>query len=268
MYAAVVRGSEVEILAESAPPTRIAIPAGCRFSTVGGSAIAFLCAEDRTLRAYDLDSRTWTSTSAPSLFGGDGGPSLTMGRRWIEAVLDSCYHCDVVVTHLDRNTGKMGPREPRATNVHLDLDDHRLWAPLCSPFRRTRNPDFDPEFGSPFRFVEPLMSGRYGVEFDVHGWLVLRRCGSRRVTVLTRSHDAQLVQIGGGVVSWLDQSPIPEEDGPGHAVAYDIARGNWGRWRIPGAANSNVSVSHTRGHLYVDKRGTTGRASRRYVAAL
>jgi hypothetical protein len=97
---------------------------------------------------------------------------------------------------------------------------------------------------------------------------VLRRCGSRRAKLLTRSRDAQGFQAGGGYVTWLDQSPVPEKDGAGHAVAYEIATGRRWRWPIPGPINPNVSVSHTRHHLFVDKRDSRRVASRRFVATL
>jgi hypothetical protein len=210
------------------------------------------------------------SKTIEGFFGGDYGlPSLSIGRVWIRVDGGSpCYHCDSYVYRLHRETGRAGPPEPHSTRVKEDLDDPRLWPPLCSPLRRTPNPEYDPDENSAFRFDQPLVFGTRALDWEPRNRVVLRRCGSRTTRVVTRSRRAQMFQVGGGFISWLEQTSYPERDGSGYAVVYEIATGKRRRWRIPGAGNPNVSVSHTRGHVYVDKTGPSGRASRRFVATM
>lgn len=277
-YAASVHGSVVRIFSETTgAETDITPPAGCHLSSVGGGVLAFLCREDESLRLYDPAAATWrtvpSSSAIRGAFGGDNGlASAYVGKEWIQIYsMSPCYHCDSWVARVGRETGEPGPREPRSLRVYEDLDHPRLWAPLCDPFRRTKNPDYDPDENSAFRYDDPWMFGRRALVYGRRG-ISVQRCRSRRRTVVSRTHWDKWnhLQVGGGFITWLHQDGIEaiEERGKSYAVAYEIATRRTRRWRIPGPNNPNTSVSHTRGRLFVDKRGSTGAASRRYSVRL
>ena len=278
-YAASEHGSVVRIYSETTrAETELTPQDDCHLSRVGGGVLAFLCREDESLRLYDPATASWrTVPSSPAIraaFGGDGGlPSVYVGKRWIQIHSSSpCYHCDSWVARIDRETGEPGPKEPRSRRVYEDLDHPALWAPLCRPFRRQKNPDYDPYENSAFRYDDPWMFGRRALVFGRRKGIYIQRCGSRRRTLVdgVKFDRWSYLQTGGGYLTWLEQDDMEamEERGRSYAVAHELATGRTRRWRIPGRNNPNTSVSHTRGRLYVDKRGPSGYATRRYSVML
>ena len=170
------------------------------------------------------------------------------------------------MVRLSREFGEYGPEDPQTRRVYESLDHPKLWLPLCDPLRRIPNPHYDPTEFSAFRFWDPLVFGRRAISFDRHDRPVLRRCGSRRAKLLTRSRHAQEVQVGGGFITWLELHPDTDR---GSVVAFRVATERLRRWRIPGPPNGNVRVAHTRRRLFIDKIGESGgRASRRYSVML
>jgi hypothetical protein len=275
-YAVTEREGAVWILSETTGrEVRLEKPTGCGVSALGAATLAFLCREDRSLRLYDIRSGSWSRLPDPEqfvhgLFSPDYGlPVVSVGRRWIQLYGGpDCYHCDDWVVRLSREFGEPGPEEPSSRRIYEDLDDPRLWVPLCPPLRRMPNPHYDPSEFSAFRYFDPTVFGRRALTFDSHLRPSLRRCGQRRGKRLTRSRNAQAVQVGGGFVTWLDKDPA-SETARGVAVAYELATRRRRRWRIPGPANQQVSVSHTRRRLFIDKVGEENfRASRRYSVRL
>jgi hypothetical protein len=246
--------------------TTLAVPEGCGFSGMGEATLAFICRGDKSLRLYDLTAGTWSEVprNAPvnSLFDPDGVPSLTVGKVWIRADgYASCHRCGPYFHHFRRDTGEAGPRDPESARVYDDLDDQRLWTPLCSPLRRPPSPTFD-DFDDHVRFAAPWMIGRTMVTLEAghdKSRVTSRRCGSRRETLVTRSPHAHHHAIGARFVTWVEGR---------YAVAHEIATKRVRRWRIPGPARQSVYVSSTRRRVFVDKRDARGVASRRFVATL
>jgi hypothetical protein len=226
---------------------------------MGAGTLAFVCRTDESLRLrlYDLKTATWSRV----LPGLPYDASITVGRTWIRAEGESdCNHCGSYVEHVHRDTGAAGPRDPKSPRLYADLDDERLWVPLCSPLRRPRNPTYD-GYGEYVKFAVPRVVGRTMVTLladYTEDRVIVERCGSRRRTVVVRTNPGD-VRLSERFVTWAEGRD---------AVAYEIATRRVRRWRIPGPANSEVSVSSTRRRVFVDKRDSRGIASRRFVATV
>jgi hypothetical protein len=259
-YAAWTRGAQVRVLDEqTGTTTSFDTPAGCRDDYgLGAGTLAFICGH----AFKTLDVATGAVTDVPagseiaSLFEGTDGVGLgSVGRVWLEIWPDLGYHSAEDPAWVERSTGRVIYDDPGDLTKHADLDAPSLFVKLCDPLRRRRNPQFDEFEGGTTHYVEPTLSGNAALDLRGEDTLILRRCGTRRTTVLTRTHTWLSAAIGGGRAAWIDR---------GRLRVYDVATGARDSFAIPGRRTRDVGVVATRDHVFVDK-GTTAGGARRYA---
>ena len=96
------------------------------------------------------------------------------------------------------------------------------------------------------------------------GPLVLERCGSKRRIVLTRCRDQCLsIQLGGGVVTWVQGNPL---DLRYKLYVYLIRKRQRYALRLPRAGY--VSAAHTQTRAYVSLTPPAGEPIYAYRAVL
>jgi hypothetical protein len=274
-FAAWTHDGAVRVLDETTQATAsFPLPAGCHApAAIGDGRLAADCGEQLDL--LDIASATWSAVPATralrSVLDADSFGIDAVGRVWIAVTVATGYHGPVYPAWIERATGRVVTDDLGDVNTHADLDAPGLWAPLCAPLHRRRDPDYDPlePYGSPF--LEPTMAGRRGIDVAHSGALVMRRCGTRKARVITRSRTWGRAWIGASRVSWIDQRGIPALEGDprghGRVRTYDAVTGRVRSWPVPGAVNPNLHVVHTRRHVFIDKR-STGLTARRYAIDL
>ncbi len=268
-YAAWVHGANVRVLDEETGTTSsVPMPADCRVpDALGDGQLVFVCGKE--LRLLDLGRLTWSTVPATdavkSLFNADSVSVYGIGRVWIEASVNTGYHGGDYPEWIERATGRVVGEHPGDLSKYPSLDAPELWAPLCPPLRRKRNPYWNPEEPYGLRWEPPDVVGQRAVDTE-HGELVLRRCGSARTTVITRSHDWSLWYFAGTRVSWIEQDGIAALDGKqrgrGRIRTRDVTTGRVRSWPVPGGINPNLYVVHTRRHVFLDKEGSGLHVSR------
>jgi hypothetical protein len=202
-----------------------------------------------------LDEQSGTA----ALFNAADGVGVErVGRVWLELLPDFGYHSAEDPAWVERATGRVIYDDPGDLTKHADLDDPALFVKLCDPLRRRRNPQFDELEGGTSRYIGPTLSGDAALDLRGEDTLILRRCGTRRTTVLTRTHTWLSASIGGGRAAWIDR---------GRLLLYDVATGARRSFAIPGARTRDVDVLATRAHVFVDK-GAGGDNVRRYAVEL
>lgn len=257
-YAAWVRGPQIRVLDEqTGKVASFPIPAGCRApSALGAGVVATICGKE--FRTMDVATGAWTTLpateSAASLFFADSVGVTAVGAAWIEVWVEVGYHAPAFNGWINRATGVETNLDRGDLSRHVDLDAAELWTPLCAPLRRFKDPDWDSEaqYGSPY--IAPLVAGTRALEVR-RGDLVMRRCGSSRVRVITRSPDWDVPYLAAGRVSWIDQDGLAalDELERGRGAVRTFAAGRVRSWPVPGKVNPNLQVVHTRSHVFVDK---------------
>ena len=281
-YAVWVRDGVIRVLdEETRTVSAVAPPEGCNApdpqngprgpDSVGDGQLAFTCAMTKEFRLFDLESRTWRTVPSTErnrgLYSADSVHAGSVGRHWIVVSYDTGYHGNVYWVGVNRATGEVNADEPSDLGVHMDADSPELWTPLCRPLRRYRDPDWDEytSYGSPF--VAPYVVGQDAIVFPRgKDHLVLRRCGRRARTTITRARHWQGARLASGYVTWLVQDPnaalAGERRGRARIHLYSIASRRRRSWTVPGAINANTDVAHTRNRIIVDKPGSRYRVSR------
>jgi hypothetical protein len=273
-YAAWVHAGQVRLLDEETQTTSsVPLPAGCLGPrALGDGQVVFTCG--RQLRLLDASAQTWSTVpdtpQIAGLFDADSMSVTGVGRLWIEVLVETGYHAPTYPAWIERATGRLIVDDPGDLSKHADLDSPELFAPLCSPFKRRRDPDYDPldQFGSPW--IAPYVVGDLAIDVRASA-LVLLRCGSKRTTVITRSRHWDRPVFTGTRVVWIDQNGLRALDGDprgrGEVRAFDTATGRVRSWPVPGAVNPNIYVKPTRGHIFIDKAGS-GQHVTRYAIDL
>jgi len=275
-YAAWVHNGAVRVLDEQTrTTTSLPLPAECRApGALGARAIATICG--REVRVLDIATRTWGPVPATetlnSLFSADSVDVTAIGSVWIELFVEVGYHAPAFPAWVERATGRVVSEDPGNLRQYASLDAPALWAPLCDPIRRRRNPDYDEfeAFGSPY--VSPTVIGNRALEYGRDERLYLRRCGSARRTRVSRSRTWHLVWFGGTRVSWVDglddRTLAGDPRGRGRVYTYNAVSHRYRSWPMPGGVNPNVYVVHTRRHVFIDKLSSSLRTTRRYAIDL
>ncbi len=265
-YAAWVHGANVRVLDEETRTTAsVPMPADCRTpDALGDGQLAFVCGKE--LRLLDVGRLTWSTVPVGAdLFNADSVSVTAVGRAWVEVTVDLGYHSPVYPAWIERATGRVVADDPGDLSQYPDLDAPELFAPLCAPLRRRRNPEWDEEEQYGPRWIAPDIHGRRALDLS-HGALVLRRCGSSRTTVVTRSRDWDVAYFAGDRVSWIEQDGLAAIDGKrrgrGRVRTRDVTTGRVRSWPVPGGINPNLYVVHTRRHVFLDKLGSGLHAGR------
>ena len=267
-YAAWVNSGAVRVLDEHTQTTTgIPLPAECRPpGAIGAGTLATICG--REVRVLDIATRTWATVPATQtltgLFSADSVDVMAIGSVWIELFVEVGYHAPAFPAWVERATGRVISEDPGNLRQYANLDAPALWAPLCDPLRRWRDPDYDEieAYGSPY--VSPTVVGDRALEYTRDERLYLRRCGSSRRTIVTRSRTWHLVRFAGTRVSWIDglddRTLAGDPRARGRVYTYDAVTRRRRSWRMPGGVNPNPDVANTRRHLFIDKPSTSGSA--------
>lgn len=250
-----------------APDTRDG-PSGAE--SLGNGHLAFSCPETKDFRLFDLVRRVWTVIPSTDeqrrLFSADSLSVTGVGASWIAVSGDVGRHAPPLEVAVNRATGQLRSDEPSDLRLGADLDAKELWVPLCAPLRRRRNPDYDAEDGYSQRYFQPHVVGSFALDFNRADWLLLRRCGSRRSSVLSRSRWWHGSQLGGGLVTWIvqdgNQAVEGGRGGRGRVHVLELSTNRHRSWPIPGAINPNADAVHTRSRIYIDKPGSRYRVTR------
>jgi hypothetical protein len=268
-YASWVHDGVVRVLDEQTGTTAsFPLPAECRVpGAIGDGHVATVCGKE--FRLLDLATGAWTtvpSTDASTgLFNADSVGVDGLGKAWIAVTVEVGYHAPTGPAWIERATGKVVGDDPGDLREQADLDAPALWAPLCAPLKRRKNPDYDAfeQYGSPY--TGPTVVGTRAIDV-AKGALVLRRCGSSKTRVITRSRDWESGWLGGARVSWVDQDGLRALDGDkrgrGRVRTFDALTGRVRSWPVPGKINPNLRVVHTRRHLFLDKYLANGKTAR------
>jgi hypothetical protein len=260
-YAAWVHAGAVRVLDEQTGTTAsFPLPADCRPpNAIGAGVIATTCG--RAFRLLDLATGVWTTVPATEtstgLFNADAVSVDGVGAAWIAVTVEIGYHAPTFPTWIDRATGKVAGDDPGDLHRSADLDAAELWAPLCAPLTRRKNPDYDPNEQYDWPYTGPTVIATRAIDV-AKGALVMRRCGSSRTRVITRSRTWEDAWFGGARVSWLDRRRLR---------TFDATRGRVRSWQVPGTMNAYLTVTHTRRHIFLDK-SANGSTVHRYAVDL
>lgn len=213
---------------------------------IGGGRAMWHCTQRQMIiRLYDLKRNRWETPAAGRNIDCFGGAPFAIGRHWI---VQSCYgHHTRSFIYTNWRTGTVhqddyGSPFPHSAAAVADLDARTGRRPLCEPLRRSRDPDAGE---SPYdvrpEYFGYLFDGRYGIDrIDFGGEgenLRVQRCGGD--FVLDRPARVESVQLGGGLVSWL------EADGYVRAFRFSDQRGF--------EANRTAALVHTRHAVYASE---------------
>ena len=171
-----------------------------------------------------------------------------VGREWLAIATGDWDSPDVAWVR--RTTGRVVTKDPGDLRAYPNLDAPGLWRRLCAPLTRRRNPS---RFGA--RFIGPQMIGRRGLDVTGHT-MIMRRCGTDDVKVVTRSTNAGEFWFGGTRVSWYEAF-LSRYIGPkGRTCQQGCIRtfdATTGRFRsFPDPPIRPVKVVHTRRHIFFD----------------
>lgn len=225
----------------------------CVVTAIGGGHLLWECPVEgystSTPRIFDLAARREVRVGGRATFEelsavetGYGMSQLSIGATWITGVSEPCYHCERFF-HLNWRTGEVRNRLGGAGHVE-DLDSARGYRRLCAPVRRASLPDEEQSnFDHPW--LPMLAAGRwtFGAE---RGRNVLRRCGSRRAVVTTKSQQYALTR---GHAIWLESRTL---------IVRPLAGGRERRFRLSPLPHKGLSMSATDDRVYVTSGGSTG----------
>jgi hypothetical protein len=274
-YVAWLRHGVVRVLDEQTrTTTAIPLPAECRPpGALGAGALVTICGRD--VRVLDIATQNWVTVPATEtltgLFFADSVDVTAIGSVWIELFVEVGYHAPAFPAWVERATGRVIGEDPGNLRQYANLDAPALWTTLCAPLRRRLDPDYDEEaaYGSPY--IGPTVAGNRALEYTDADTLVVRRCGSTRRTVMSRSRGWGPAFFAAGRATWIDGQDVRTLDGDprgrGRVRTYDAVTGRRGSWPVPGAVNPNTWVVHTRRHIFIDKF-SSGRTVRRYAVDL
>lgn len=168
-----------------------------------------------------------------------------VGRRWVAVtIVENHYTTRGLV---ERASGHFigDPADRRRAVEDLDARSgrHSLCAPLTRPRARYDYPETGP------RYEEIAYEHPYAAELR-DGRLVLRRCGTRHVKVLSRCSWSDCTEpvIAGGAVAWAEN---------GRVRAYVIRTKRRRAWWAPHGDSRNVAIGLSRRHVIVNGRQGT-----------
>jgi hypothetical protein len=262
-YAAWIRGLFVRVLDErTSTVTSHPLPEDCRPpDALGDGRAAAICGariKPKEIRLMDLKTGVWTQVPSAG-FAARVAKAIALrvgevGRVWLSVwVEDVADQWNPV--WIKRVSGRAVSDVPADRALYANADAPHLWLRLCAPLQRRDEPRvFEPgRWGSPYM---PVVSERRGVDI-VKRSLVLRACGSPRAKVLTRSPWWIAAFSAGSRVSWIEDGPSRvfhgNTAGHGWVRTYDARTDRRHRWLVPGRPTNDMSVVHTRKHLFLDK---------------
>lgn len=255
-YVSWTHGVDVRVLDDqTGTVASFPLPAGCGApGALGGRVAASICA-GTGIQLLDVITGTWTpvplSAAASALLGRGVARVAGVGRHWVSVTVETNRDFPPDrAAWIDRRTGELVARDPGDRHEYPNLDAPELWAPLCAPLQRSRNPD-----GGAPRLVAPKLIGRRAL--DMSGRRpVLRRCGTTKSHIITRSTTAAdyTFWFSDNRVSWYEfvGSRVLGRRGEGCMYGcirtYNAATGKYRTWRkIPQGA---VNLVHTRRSIF------------------
>jgi len=195
-----------------------------------------------SIRLFDIAHRRWHVPAAPrrDVYCLDRVPEA-VGRWWLS---ETCFDRDgYSVIYTNWRNGKVRHDAnwapfPRSPTAIADLNARDGVTRLCDPLNRSELPQESGSYARRYpKYYAYLYDGRRAISGDFEEGLVVQGCGGE--TLLARSGRVESVQLGAGLVSWLDA------DGYIRAFRFSDRRGF--------EANHTASVVHTRHALYASE---------------